>query len=146
MNVTKIDDLKLHHQSLEQIDDVSENKYLHLMIVLANMANVTNELQNGENHAPISREALLSQYRSGLHSILILGEESGFEADWVEDYPHLKVNGELSNHLMQILEAVVLLRVKKSTVIYKALLTQYLQVGKMLSFELADIIDDSIQN
>ncbi|MGN1385507.1 MAG: hypothetical protein ACI4XS_02785 [Bacillus sp. (in: firmicutes)] len=144
MNVTKIDDLKLHHQSLELIDDVPENKYLHLMIVLANMANATNELQNDENHASISREALLSQYRSGLQSILILGEESGFEADWVEDYPHLKVNGELSNHLMQILEAVVLLRVKKSTVIYKALLTQYLQVGKMLSFELADIIDDSI--
>ena len=88
-----------------------------------------------------SREKVISQYVEGIQSILLLGEEFGFKTEWLEDYAHQKVSGELSNHLMQVLEAIVLLRVKKSVVMYKALFMQYLQLGKLLGVEFEEIAE-----
>ncbi|MBD3108360.1 hypothetical protein IEO70_08270 [Bacillus sp. AGMB 02131] len=146
MHITKIEDLKtLHHQSLDLGNEVLENRYLHIMIVLANLANTMTSLESEENTA-VLRTELLSQYKEGIQSILLLGEECGFEAEWMEDYPHIKVNGDLSTHLMQLLEAIALFRVKKSAIMYKALLSQYLQLGKMLGIELEDITIESLQS
>lgn len=141
MNITKITDVKTVRNQPIDHKDVSEYKYLHIMIVLAKLADVIERVQKGEGKGSISRETILAEYVAGIQSILILGEDLGFETEWLDDYSHLKVSGELSNHLMQVLEAVVLFRVKKSAVLYKALLMQYLQLGNMLGFELEEIAE-----
>ena len=139
MNITKLDDPRIIHDQPIDSDHVLVNKYLNLLIVLAKLANVIDRVQNDEEKGSNSREMVLSHYVSGIQSILLLGEEFGFKAEWEEDYLHQKVSGELSNHLMQVLEAVMLFRVKRSVVMYKALFMQYLQLGKLLGFELEEI-------
>ena len=75
MHITKIDELKtLHNQSLDLGNEVLENRYLRIMIVLANLANKMTILEREENTA-VLRTELLSQYKEGIQSILLLGEE-----------------------------------------------------------------------
>ena len=141
MNKTQLDDLTIiHNQSIDS-DHALENKYLNLMIVLAKLVNVIDGVHTGEEKGLISREMVLSQYVEGIESILLLGEEFGFKTEWLEDYSQQKISGELSNHLIQVLEALVLFRVKKSVVMYKALFIQYIQLGKLLGFELEEIVE-----
>ena len=141
MNITQLDDqMIIHNQSIDS-DNVLENKYLNLMIVLAKLVNVIDGVHTGEEKGLISREMVLSQYVEGIESILLLGEEFGFKTEWLEDYSQQKISGELSNHLIQVLEALVLFRVKKSVVMYKALFIQYIQLGKLLGLELEEIVE-----
>ena len=143
MNITRLEDRKTIHNLPIDSNNVPENKYLNLMIELAELVNVIDGVNTGEEKGLISREMVLSQYVEGIESILLLGEEFGFKTEWLEDYSHQKVSGELSNHLIQVLEAFVLFRVKKSVVMYKALFIQYIQLGKLLGFELEEIAENS---
>ena len=141
MNITLLEDRKTIHNPPIDNNDVPENKYLNLMIEMAELVNVIDKHEKDKEKSSNSREMVLLQYVEGIQSILLLGEEFGFKTEWLEDYAHQKVNGELSNHLLQVLEAVVLLRVKKSVVMYKALFMQYLQLGKLLGLEYEEIAE-----
>ena len=134
MNITILEDRKTIHDPPIDSNDVHENKYFNLMIAMAELVNVIDKQEK-------DREKVILQYVEGIQSILLLGEEFGFKTEWLEDYAHQKVSGELSNHLMQVLEAIVLLRVKKSVVMYKALFMQYLQLGKLLGVEFEEIAE-----
>ena len=141
MNITLLEDRKTIHNPPIDNNDVPENKYLNLMIEMAELVNVIDKHEKDKEKSSNSREMVLLQYVEGIQSILLLGEEFGFKTEWLEDYAYQKVNGELSNHLLQVLEAVVLLRVKKSVVMYKALFMQYLQLGKLLGLEYEEIAE-----
>jgi len=141
MNITILEDQKTIHDPPIDSNDVHENKYFNLMIAMAELVNVIDKQEKDREKDSNSREKVISQYVEGIQSILLLGEEFGFKTEWLEDYAHQKVSGELSNHLMQVLEAIVLLRVKKSVVMYKALFMQYLQLGKLLGVEFEEIAE-----
>lgn len=115
---------------------IAENKYLNIMMVLAKLVDETISLPASEE---LYRDVILAEYVEGIQFILQLGEECGFENDLIEEYAQLRANGEISNQFMQVLEAVLLFRIKKSAIMYRALFYQYLQLGKLLNITLEEI-------
>jgi len=121
--------IKDNHQLTS--DELFEKKILALFVELGELANETRCFKFWSLKDPSPRETILEEYVDGIHFILSLGLDAGFE---VEEVKHQPFKGELTDLFNQLYRAIDYYRDDRSIETYLTVFGLFLTLGSELGF------------
>lgn len=123
-----------HHLQNENLFD---KKILALLVELGELANETRCFKFWSLKQPAPIEKILEEYVDGLHFILSLGIEKGFENKEISkgtDHPQ-----ETTEQFLNVYNQISKFKLDSSYSNYKELFHSYLALGEQLGFSLEDM-------
>jgi dimeric dUTPase (all-alpha-NTP-PPase superfamily) len=120
-------------------EDLAERKILALLVELGELANETRCFKFWSLKGPSATETILEEYVDGIHFILSLGIEGGFQ----ETISAWQLNGSQSTDLtaqfLTLYGVINAYRAKQNQDAYQTLFTEYMTLGAMLGFTPTDV-------
>ncbi|WP_085523154.1 dUTP diphosphatase [Tuberibacillus sp. Marseille-P3662] len=132
-------DQSIVHQHQLSGQDLSQDKFLALLVELGELANETRCFKFWSLKGPSDHETILMEYVDGFHFLLSLGLDFGF------DMPAELVTSEQPSPksqtaaFLQVYAAVDQLKNDVNFLHYQQLFAAYLALGDSLTFSFADI-------
>ncbi|ADU31432.1 dUTP diphosphatase [Evansella cellulosilytica] len=134
-----------HIEAKHQLEDenVLDRKILAFHVELAELANETRCFKFWSEKAPSDDAIILEEYVDGIHFILSIGIEYGYDNETMFEAPkQTKKTGEaLVPYFFEVINATSLLREKGDKTSFDHLFTSYLTLGEALGFSANNIID-----
>lgn len=129
-----------HIQEKHDVDEnkLFESKYLALLVELGELANETRCFKFWSTKAPSNSEIILEEYVDGLHFILSLGIEKGYQYD--------SSNFELTTRTAtqqfnKLFSSCVIFHDHSTSVNYTNMFREFLLLGKILGFDETEIME-----
>ncbi|HLS59879.1 MAG TPA: dUTP diphosphatase [Virgibacillus sp.] len=114
-----------------------EDKCLALLVELGELANETRSFKFWSTKPPSADEVILEEYVDGVHFILSLGIEKGFEYSGLEEVNQTEVH--ITAQFNTVFKSCILFKEEPTQVNYNTLFTDFLYVGQLLGFNATDI-------
>ncbi|MFC5712730.1 dUTP diphosphatase [Thalassorhabdus alkalitolerans] len=137
MNITRLftlqkqlDDRILEEHRLKR-EDLFSSKILALEVEIGELANETRCFKYWSQKPPSSNSVILEEYVDGLHFILSLGIDGGWQRDTIEAGEPAST---LTENFHKVFEAIFSLRQEPKKESFVTLLVVYLGLGKALGF------------
>ncbi|MBA4538327.1 dUTP diphosphatase [Bacillus aquiflavi] len=119
-------------------EDLFDRKVLALLVELGELANETRCFKFWSLKAPSANNVILEEFVDGIHFMLSLGLELGFETQ-----NNIKVDGQVNQSLselfLNVYEAVGEFKRTRHLTAYENMFNQYILLGKKLGFNSNDI-------
>ena len=120
-----------------QEEDLFERKVLALLVELGELANETRCFKFWSLRPSSPQQTVLEEYVDGVHFILSLGIECGFDGE--NDFSAiLRCKETLTDQFLFVFELISKFRASKSLIDYKQLLQGYIHLGELLGFNSGD--------
>ncbi|WP_163143747.1 dUTP diphosphatase [Bacillus sp. 22-7] len=119
-------------------EDLFNKKVLALIVELGELANETRSFKFWSIKPASPKEKIVEEYVDGIHFILSLGIECGFDRETIYSIGH-ETEKSISDQLLEVYELICEFRNSRTLCDYRAVFLAYLQLGKMLGFTPADI-------
>lgn len=119
-------------------DNLFESKYLALLVELGELANETRCFKFWSTKSPSDKDTILEEYVDGLHFILSLGIEKGYQYDSTENYSSDLTATDQFNYLFS---QCVLFHENVTHTNYTSLFSSFLRLGSILGFDETAIMD-----
>ncbi|WP_416151453.1 dUTP diphosphatase [Salipaludibacillus sp. HK11] len=136
-------DLDKYIETKQQLkgEPLLERKLLAFQVELAELANETRCFKFWSEKEPSACEVILEEYVDGIHFLLSVGIEFGFDNQPVIVYPipAEATKNELVETFFNSMEAIVHLREEKTRLSYENLFRVYLSLGAKLGFSSDDV-------
>ncbi len=128
--------IETKHGLLEE--DLFERKVLALLVELGELANESRCFKFWSLKSSSPKQIVLEEYVDGVHFILSLGIECGFEHEL--DYTAIVKNkAALTEQFLFVFELIHKFRASKSLVDYRQLFQAYIHLGELLGFHSGDM-------
>jgi|SRR5690625_48441 len=114
-----------------------EDKCLALLVELGELANETRSFKFWSTKPPSADEVILEEYVDGVHFILSLGIEKGFEYSGIENGN--KVEVDITAQFNTVFTSCIRFNEEPSQINYTTLFTDFLHLGKLLGYHATDI-------
>ncbi|MEW9675472.1 dUTP diphosphatase [Lentibacillus sp. L22] len=137
----KLDQYIENNQGITGKDLFSE-KVLALLVEIGELANETRCFKFWSKKPKSDKEIILAEYVDGLHFMMSLGLDSGYQYETQPIEPVMNTETEQFN---LVFEACVLFNQDPSLANYHHMFVTYLQLGKKLGFDEEDIYDAYIE-
>ncbi|MFE8696960.1 dUTP diphosphatase [Cytobacillus sp. FJAT-53684] len=127
--------LDQHIESKHQLEkeDLFDRKILALLVELGELANETRCFKFWSLKESSPKPIILEEYVDGVHFILSLGLECGFDQE--EDYRTDLLKAEsVNDQFLLIFDQISKFRTSRSVHDFKALVCAYLHLGELLGF------------
>lgn len=126
--------LDSHIEKKHNIDKnkLFESKYLALLVELGELANETRCFKFWSIKSPSDKDTILEEYVDGLHFILSLGIEKGYQYESNSDYSS---NGNATNQFNNVFSQCVLFHENPTYSNYMELFNCFLVLGNILGFD-----------
>ncbi|WP_280770104.1 dUTP diphosphatase [Salipaludibacillus daqingensis] len=125
-------------ETKRQLKDESllERKLLAFQVELAELANETRSFKFWSDKDPSPREVILEEYVDGIHFLLSVGIEYGYDEELNIDFlnPMSATNSDIVDTFFQIMEDILLVRKDEKKINYEKLFQNYLMLGAKLGF------------
>ena len=121
-----------------QDEDLFDRKVLALLVEIGELANETRSFKFWSVKPSSSKEVILEEFVDGVHFILSLGIECGYNAEQID----LKDEGTSLNVTEQFLfvyERISIFQKSKGLADYKMVFSSYLQLASLLGFTYGEI-------
>jgi dimeric dUTPase (all-alpha-NTP-PPase superfamily) len=119
-------------------DSLISRKVLALLVELGELANETRCFKFWSVKGASQKEVILEEFVDGVHFILSLGLDCGFERDvQVEELALVEEN--VTNQFLSMYETVHRFSAERSIDAYRSMLESYFVLGKMLGFTSEEI-------
>ncbi|UTR11332.1 dUTP diphosphatase [Evansella sp. LMS18] len=117
-------------------EQLLERKLLAFHVELAELANETRCFKFWSEKGPSPEEVILEEYVDGIHFILSVGLEQGFQGENDYDFPVIerKEGPELVPYFYQVIDAVSRHQKEATRLSFRGLFGAYLQTGAALGF------------
>ncbi|WLR50169.1 dUTP diphosphatase [Bacillus tianshenii] len=122
---------QLHNRTL------FEEKVLALFVELGELANETRCFKFWSKKPSAPEDIVLEEYVDGLHFILSIGIELGFEDKVVAEQPFKETT--LVEQFQQLYAVIQEIREKKDVESYQQVMTEFFILGKLLGFSVEQI-------
>ncbi len=124
-------------------ESLLDRKFLAFQVELAELANETRCFKFWSEKPSSDKDVILEEYVDGVHFLLSIGIEYGFETESVYTYPEVKaVEKEgLVYAFFEVTNALAELRHDSTFQAYKAFFQSYLRLGGSLGFQEDEILD-----
>ena len=124
-------------------ESLLDRKLMAFYVELAELANETRSFKFWSEKGPSEYEVILEEYVDGIHFILSVGLEQGFQDEPAFKYPDISVKSgeELVPYFYNVIEAVSSHRKAGKRSSYRGLFESYLELGAVLGFPEHEIID-----
>jgi dimeric dUTPase (all-alpha-NTP-PPase superfamily) len=149
VNLTKLytmqRELDAHIQDNHKLQQVNliEKKILALLVEIGELANETRCFKFWSLKAPASQEKILEEFVDGIHFILSLGIECGFEENNLEfENADSKT---LTEQFLSVYESVNGFKASQSVKNFENLFSEYIFLAKLLGFNFNEIEQAYIQ-
>jgi dimeric dUTPase (all-alpha-NTP-PPase superfamily) len=131
--------LDSHIESNHQLenDHLIEKKILALLVEIGELANETRCFKFWSLKPPAPREIILEEFVDGIHFILSLGLECGFEQN--EFNLEIISSNDLTEQFLTVFSAVNHFKQAQSMENYQKMFGAYLNLAKLLGFSHIDI-------
>jgi len=121
-----------------QQKDLMEEKYLALLVELGELANETRCFKFWSTKPASARKKILEEYVDGVHFILSLGIEKGYQ--FAKDSALMTPEEvTLTEQFNNVFQAIIKFRAVSTQENYHKLFRQFLQLGHLLDFSSDDI-------
>lgn len=121
-----------------QQKDLMEEKYLALLVELGELANETRCFKFWSKKPASARKKVLEEYVDGVHFILSLGIEKGYQ--FTPDSTLItQEQVALTKQFNNVFQAIIAFREESTQENYHELFRQFLQLGHLLDFSNDDI-------
>lgn len=125
-------------------ESLLERKLLAFQVELAELANETRSFKFWSEKGPSPHAVILEEYVDGIHFLLSIGIEYGYDDQFHVDYSSMneKEKGsknELVEMFFLVMESILLLRSDGERATYEQLFQNYLNLGFLLGFQTEDI-------
>lgn len=137
----KLDDYIEKNNSLENLD-LFEEKILALIVELGELANETRSFKFWSQRKDLQEELILEEYVDGIHFILSLGLEKGY--DFTEE-PFSSDNQNLNKQFLLLYDLIIQFKKFPRKDHYKHLFNHYLHLGKLLNISSKQLKDAYIK-
>jgi dimeric dUTPase (all-alpha-NTP-PPase superfamily) len=121
-----------------QGEDLFDRKVLALLVEIGELANETRSFKFWSVKPSSAREVILEEFVDGVHFILSLGLECGFEAERI-DVNEYGAALNVNEQFLIIYDMISIFRKSKSLDDYNKLFISYLQLASMLGFKYEEI-------
>ena len=144
MNVTKLFEMQKgldqHIEEQHQLTDTDlfDRKVLALLVELGELANETRCFKFWSLKGPSASQVILEEFVDGIHFILSLGLECGYE-DKFELSPYTGEKVDLTTQFITIYKVVGEFQTSPSLEAFQALFQAYLHLAALLGFSNSDI-------
>ncbi|WP_026584348.1 dUTP diphosphatase [Bacillus sp. J33] len=128
--------IETNHQL--QDEDLFERKVLALLVELGELANETRCFKFWSLKPSSPQETVLEEFVDGIHFILSLGIECGFDQE-KEFAVDLEKEESVNGQFLSVYTAIGKFRTSRLLHHYKELFTAYLNLGEMLGFTPSEI-------
>ena len=121
-----------------QDEDLFDRKVLALLVEIGELANETRSFKFWSVKPSSAKEVILEEFVDGVHFILSLGIECGYEAEQID----LKDEGTSLNVTEQFLfvyERISLFQKSKGLADYKKVVSSFLELATLLGFTYGEI-------
>ncbi len=116
-----------------QTDNLISRKVLALLVELGELANETRCFKFWSVKGASPKEVILEEFVDGVHFILSIGLDCGFEGDvQVEDLVVIEEN--VTNQFLSMYETVHRFSAERSLNAYRSMLENYFILGQLLGF------------
>lgn len=132
--------LDQHIEQQHQLDkeDLFDRKTLALLVELGELANETRCFKFWSLKEPSPRSVILEEFVDGIHFIVSLGIECGFEG--IDTLSVEKQEGQtLTEQFLKVYESVHTFRATKKLEAYKEMFEHYLWLAALLGFSESEI-------
>jgi dimeric dUTPase (all-alpha-NTP-PPase superfamily) len=149
VNVTKLytmqRELDAHIQSNHQLqqDNLIDKKILALLVEIGELANETRCFKFWSLKPPATKEKILEEFVDGVHFILSVGIECGFEDSKLEFENSHSQN--LTDQFLSVYESVNKFKESHSFKNFEKLFSEYVSLAKLLGFNSYEIEQAYIQ-
>ncbi|WML47327.1 dUTP diphosphatase [Neobacillus sp. PS3-34] len=132
--------LDKHIEEKHQLEheDLVDRKILALLVELGELANETRCFKFWSVKPSSARETILEEFVDGIHFILSLGIECGFESISLNEIESLRADS-VTDQFLQIYQAVNEFKIKRSLDCYLNLFNTYLLLADQLQFSANEI-------
>ncbi|WP_153127453.1 dUTP diphosphatase [Peribacillus tepidiphilus] len=120
-----------------QSENVTDKKILALLVELGELANETRCFKFWSVKGPAPREKILEEYVDGIHFILSLGLELGFENSVPASIE--ASTEEATVQFIKMYETIIDFKNSQTAELYVEMFKEYLQLGQILGFSANDI-------
>ncbi len=131
-------DQRIVTQHQLQNTDLIENKCLALLVELGELANETRCFKHWSTKGPSTKDVILEEYVDGLHFILSLGNELGFQDTQIRIKNSEGSLVTLFNHMYQLITSFTINQTKS---LYEEMFQSFLGLGFVLGFDEQAIMD-----
>ena len=144
MNVTKLFDMQKgldqHIEDQHQLatDDLFDRKILALLVELGELANETRCFKFWSLKGPSANQVILEEFVDGIHFILSLGLECGYEARF-ELTTISRQTENLTDQFITIYRVISEFQATRSFEAYQTLFQDYLHLASLLGFSNIEI-------
>jgi dimeric dUTPase (all-alpha-NTP-PPase superfamily) len=123
-------------------ESLLERKLMAFQVELAELANETRSFKFWSGKGPSEDEVILEEYVDGIHFLLSVGIEYGFDNEFRVPYPVLDKATEncLVKSFFTVMEDLITLRKEETKEAYEKLFSNYLKIGAELGFGPEDIV------
>lgn len=132
-------ELDRHIETKHQLqdEDLFERKVLALLVELGELANETRCFKFWSLKFSSPQETVLEEFVDGIHFILSLGIECGFDR---EDLAFtIDKKESVNSQFLSVYDQIGIFRTSRSLKDYKELFSAYLNLGEMLGFSSSEI-------
>lgn len=139
MNLEKLFDMQKgldeHIETKHQLEseDLFDRKILALLVELGELANETRCFKFWSLKGPSSNQVILEEFVDGVHFILSLGIECGFENS-VEVPASTEITEDLTEQFLVVYQSVGEFRLRRSLHAYHSMLQSYLHLASLMGF------------
>jgi len=119
------------HQLLDE--DLFERKILALLVEIGELANETRCFKFWSVKPSSAKDVILEEFVDGIHFILSLGLECGFDAQQIELNVH-ESSLNVTAQFLRIYELISIFQKAKNLLSYIELFEAYLQIAELLGF------------
>ncbi|WP_018662568.1 dUTP diphosphatase [Heyndrickxia acidiproducens] len=119
-------------------EDLFERKLLALLVETGELANETRCFKFWSQKGPSPREVILEEFVDGVHFILSLGLELGYDREALQ-LQSKQQEKNLTASFIAVYEAITALKASRSLPDYEKLLQQFFNTGAQLGFSIEDI-------
>jgi len=119
------------HQLLDE--DLFERKILALLVEIGELANETRCFKFWSVKPSSAKDVILEEFVDGIHFILSLGLECGFDAQQIELNDH-ESSLNVTAQFLRIYELISIFQKAKNLLSYIELFEAYLQIAELLGF------------
>lgn len=123
-------------------ESLLERKLLAFQIELAELANETRSFKFWSEKGASPQEVILEEYVDGIHFLLSIGIEYGYDNQIsVDELSGINkgTNEELVEMFFLLMETILILRNEGTISKYEQLFQEYLKLGSLLGFQIEDI-------
>ncbi|MBE3570713.1 MAG: dUTP diphosphatase [Bacillales bacterium] len=144
MNLSKLYDMqKALDQYIEQENHVANENLLHhkllaLLVELGELANETRCFKFWSKKGPSEKKIILEEYVDGIHFLLSIGLELGFDSFTQIKEPSSS-SSDLTDQFLAVYEAFHRLKKEKTLPSYEKAWEEYVLLANMLGFSTEDI-------